>query len=109
MQSVTIPEQIAGGMDQRWFPGPNSATLVRNYRAEPSGGWRNDRGWEPLIPYPSPWNPTVAEVRDLYQPVRFLSVLQRHSNGEEYYLQELESSETYLPDFRSGTPFLSAQ
>lgn len=88
MQSVTIPEQVVGGMDQRWFPSPNSATLVRNFRAEPSGGWRSDRGWEPLIPYPSPWNPTVAEVRDLYQPVRFLSVLQRHSNGEEYYLQE---------------------
>jgi putative pyruvate formate lyase activating enzyme len=28
---------------------------------------------------------------------------------DEYYLQELGSSETYLPDFRSGTPFLSAQ
>lgn len=88
MQSVTIPEQIAGGMDQRWYPSPNSATLVRNFRAESSGGWRNDRGWEPLIPYPSPFVLTGAELLDLYQPVRFLSVLQRHSNGEEYYLQE---------------------
>lgn len=89
MDSTTLPEQIAGGVDQRYFPGPNAAQLVQNYRYEPSGGWRNDRGWEPLIPYPNaPWNPSLNEIEDLYQPCRFLTVVQRHQGSEEYYLQE---------------------
>lgn len=88
MDSNTIPEAIAGGVDQRYFPGPNAAQLVRNYRYEPNGGWRNDRGWEPLIPYPSPFVLTLAQITDLYQPCRFLSVVQRHQGSEEYYLQE---------------------
>jgi hypothetical protein len=88
MDSNTLPEQVAGGVDQRYFPAANAAQLVQNFRYEPNGGWRNDRGWEPLIPYPSPWNPTLAEIGDLYQTCRFLTVVQRHQGGEEYYLQE---------------------
>jgi len=88
MNSNTLPEQVAGGVDQRYFPGSNAAALVQNYRYDGSGGWRNDRGWEPLIPYPSPFNPLIAEIQDLYQPCRFLTVLQRHQGSEEYYLQE---------------------
>lgn len=89
MDTNTLPEQVAGGVDQRYFPGPNAASEVLNFRYEPSGGWRNDRGWEPLIPYPAaPWNPSITEIKDLYQPCRFLTVVQRHQGGEEYYLQE---------------------
>jgi len=88
MESNTLPEQIAGGMDQRYFPSANAAQLVENYRYEPSGGWRNDRGWEPLIPYPNPFVLTTAELTDLLQPCRFLQVIQRHQGAEEYYLQE---------------------
>lgn len=88
MDTVTLPDQIAGGMDQRWFPATNKAQLVQNFRYEPSGGWRNDRGWEPLIPYPSPFNPSISEIQDLYQPCRFLTIVQRHQGAEEYYLQE---------------------
>jgi hypothetical protein len=88
MDATSLPEQIAGGMDQRYFPAPNAAQLVENFRYEPSGGWRNDRGWEPLIPYPSPFTVTLATLEDLYQPCRFLQVVQRHQGSEEYYLQE---------------------
>jgi hypothetical protein len=88
MESTSLPEQIAGGMDQRYFPSSNAAQLVENYRYEPSGGWRNDRGWEPLIPYPSPFTLTNAALTDLLQPCRFLQVIQRHQGAEEYYLQE---------------------
>ena len=88
MESISLPEQIAGGMDQRYFPSSNAAQLVENYRYEPSGGWRNDRGWEPLIPYPSPFTLTNAALTDLLQPCRFLQVIQRHTGAEEYYLQE---------------------
>lgn len=88
MDSNTLPEAIAGGVDQRYFPGPNAAELVRNYRYDPNGGWRNDRGWEPLIPYPSPFVLTLSQITDLYQPCRFLTVVQRHQGSEEYYLQE---------------------
>ena len=95
MNSNTVPEQVAGGVDQRYFPGSNAASLVQNFRYEPSGGWRNDRGWEPLIPYPSPFNPTIAEIKELYQPCRFLTVLQRHQGSEEYYLQERDGNLFY--------------
>lgn len=88
MDSNTLPEQVAGGVDQRYFPGPNAAQLVLNYRYEPNGGWRNDRGWEPLIPYPAAVTFSLSELKDLYQPCRFLAVIQRHQGGEEYYLQE---------------------
>jgi len=88
MESQTLPEQVAGGMDQRWFPGPNAAQLVQNFRYEPSGGWRNDRGWEPLIPYPTSFSFTGTELAEALQPCRFLTVIQRHQGGEEYYLQE---------------------
>lgn len=88
MNSNTLPEQVAGGVDQRNFPGPNAAALVQNFRYEPSGGWRNDRGWEPLIPYAPSVTLTSAELKDIFQPCRFLTVLQRHQGSEEYYLQE---------------------
>ena len=88
MQTNTLPEQIAGGVDQRNFPGANAAALVQNFRYEPSGGWRNDRGWEPLIPYTSPITYTPTELKDIFQPCRFLSIIQRHQGSEEYYLQE---------------------
>ena len=88
MESQTFPETVAGGLDQRYFPDANAGAVVENFRYEPSGGWRNDRGWEPLIPYPTPWSIPLSEVTDLYQPCRFLSVIQRHQGGEEYYLQE---------------------
>jgi len=89
METVTLPERPAGGMDQRWFPDHNEASLVQNFRYEPSGGWINDRGWEPLVPYSSiPSSYTLADLKALYQPCRFLQVIQRHQGAEEYYLQE---------------------
>jgi len=88
MESTSTPEFIAGGVDQRYFPGQNAAQLVENYRYDGSGGWRNDRGWEPLIPYPSPFTLSASELTDLLQPCRFLQVIQRHQGSEEYYLQE---------------------
>ncbi len=88
METYTMPEQVAGGMDQRWFPGSNAAALVQNFRYEPSGGWRNDRGWEPLIPYTVPTSYNLTALTDIFQPCRFLSIIQRHQGAEEYYLQE---------------------
>jgi len=88
MDAQTFPETVAGGLDQRYFPAGNAAALVENFRYEPSGGWRNDRGWEPLIPYDPTESYTLAELSDLYQPCRFLQVVQRHQGSEEYYLQE---------------------
>ena len=90
MNSYKVAEQIAGGMDQRFYPGDNAATVVENFRYDPSGGWRNDRGWEPLIPIDGTTYvaPNLTELFKVFSPCRFLSIIQRHQGSEEYYLQE---------------------
>lgn len=92
MQTSAMLEQVAGGMDQKWFPSTNKASFIENFRYDPSIGWKNDRGWEPLVPYAFSLSateaPSITTLQDLHQPTRFLSVIQRHQGGEEYYLQE---------------------
>lgn len=88
LKSATIPDIIAGGIDDSYFPGFNKAALVHNYRYDPQGGWRNDRGWEPLIPYASPITLTASQLTDAQAPCRFLAVWTRHDGSEEYVVQE---------------------
>jgi len=87
MKSETFPDQIAGGVDQRYFPVANSALDIHNFRYSPDGGWRNDRGWEPLIA-DQDLILTTAEFNALTAPCRFLQVWTRHGGSEEYYVQE---------------------
>jgi hypothetical protein len=108
METVTLPERVAGGTDQRWFPAANTASLVQNYRYEPSGGWRNDRGWEPLIPYSVLPTFTAAELDALLQPCRFLQIVQRHQGAEEYYLQE-RAGELFYEFGNRGTATVGEQ
>lgn len=91
MKSSTSPERIAGGIDQRYFPERDSAVDIHNFRYTPDGGWRNDRGWEPLIELANPTIMTAADLLDARQPCRFLAVWTRHSGSEEYYLSERNS------------------
>ena len=49
METVALPDVVAGGIDQRYFGVDNAGVNVQNYRYDPDGGWRCDRGWEPLI------------------------------------------------------------
>ena len=91
MLSQTLGEIVAGGVDQRYYPAPNKASNILNFRYDPNGGWRNDRGWEPLVPDLLTSHVgafTTAEINDLYAPCRFLQVVQRHQGAEEYYVQE---------------------
>ena len=89
METRTMQDVVAGGVDQRYYPDPNQASNVLNFRYYPNGGWRNDRGWEPLIPYSElPSTTTLATLEDLFAPCRFLQVIQRHQGSEEYYVQE---------------------
>jgi len=93
METVALPDVVAGGIDQRYFGVDNAGVNVQNYRYDPDGGWRCDRGWEPLIKYPSTGTPltfglTAAELASARAPCRFLAVWSRHSGSEEYYVQE---------------------
>jgi len=89
MQSSTQPDVIAGGVDQRTYPAPNTAAEVLNFRYHSAGGWRNDRGWEPMIKYPSPFTfPDAASLADALAPCRFLNNWTRHAGSEEYAVQE---------------------
>jgi hypothetical protein len=92
MQTVALPDVIAGGIDQRYASVANSGTNVQNYRYSPDGGWRKDRGWEPLIKYPTNPSPTftlnAAELAVAKSPCRFLTTWARHGGSEEYYIQE---------------------
>ena len=51
MQTYSLPDVVAGGIDQRYSSVDNSGVNIQNFRYSPDGGWRKDRGWEPLIPY----------------------------------------------------------
>ena len=92
MQSIALPDAVAGGIDQRYSSVDNSGANVQNYRYSPDGGWRKDRGWEPLIKYPT--NPlptfglTAVELAIAKSPCRFLATWARHGGSEEYYVQE---------------------
>jgi len=45
MKTQTIPERLAGGVDQRFKVTPDKASDIRNLRVEDTGlGWCNDRG-----------------------------------------------------------------
>ena len=88
MKAISIPDVVAGGIDDSYYPQQNKAALVHNYRYDPQGGWRNDRGWEPLIPYASPLILTTTQLTDAQAPCRFLAVWTRHAGSEEYVVQE---------------------
>jgi hypothetical protein len=89
MQTNALPDVVAGGIDQRYTIGQNSGENVQNYRYLPDGGWRKDRGWEPLIKYPaSGFTLSAAELAIARAPCRFLAVWSRHGGSEEYYIQE---------------------
>jgi len=101
MKSTTVNDKVAGGMDQRYFPAQNTAVDIHNFRYHPDGGWRNDRGWEPLIEVALPLVVTGADITDITAPCRFLAIWQRHSGSEEYYLQERNGNLFY--EFGNGT------
>ena len=51
MDTLKIPERLAGGVDQRNIPESNRATDIVNMRVDTEGlGWVADRGWEPYFP-----------------------------------------------------------
>jgi hypothetical protein len=91
MKTKTTEERLAGGVDQRWKAQNNLASDIRNCRVEDVGlGWKNDRGWENLIPVHDNMTRTFtpAELENVSNPVRFLKVWTRHGGSEVYYLYE---------------------
>jgi hypothetical protein len=94
MKSATNPDQIAGGVDQRYFPAANAALDIQNFRYSSDGGWRNDRGWEPLIA-DQDLTLTDAEFASITAPCRFLQTWTRHGGSEEYYVQERDGELFY--------------
>jgi hypothetical protein len=89
MQTFSLPDVVAGGIDQRYSSVDNSGVNIQNFRYSPDGGWRKDRGWEPLIPYDSPPIAlSAAELAIARSPCRFLTTWTRHGGSEEYYVQE---------------------
>ena len=105
MKSSTTPEIIAGGIDQRYNGEENKASAGSNFRYDPDGGWVNDRGWEPLLT-PLPVTISLAQLEDLFQPCRFLQIIQRHQGNEEYYVQERNGKLFYQygNDYTGATP-----
>lgn len=85
MKTVSIPERIAGGMDQRWRAETNAASEIVNLRIDDQGlGWVNDRGWEPLIPPAGLDRYTGSDI----QPIYSAFVWTLNQGAEVYYLQE---------------------
>jgi len=90
MKSRKTNEVIAGGVDQRWKASDNLASNIVNCRIDSVGlGWKNDRGWEPLIPEESGQVTfSDAQLAKASAPCRFLKVWSRHGGSEVYYLEE---------------------
>lgn len=94
MQANALPDAVAGGIDQRYSSVDNSGANIQNYRYSPDGGWRKDRGWEPLIKYPvsggglPTFGLSATELAIAKSPCRFLATWARHGGSEEYYIQE---------------------
>tara|TARA_R100001463_G_scaffold82651_3_gene137287 strand:- start:2286 stop:4562 length:2277 start_codon:yes stop_codon:yes gene_type:complete len=97
MKTQTIPERLAGGVDQRFKVTPDKASDIRNLRVEDTGlGWCNDRGWEPLHMLPDNGAYTfTGGVGDAKHPCRFLKVWSRHNGAEVYYLFERNGKLVY--------------
>lgn len=97
MKTSSTQELQAKGVDQRYNAGPNAASsIVGHFHPEPNGGgWLNNRGIEPLIPYDSTMVFTTSKISAALQPVRFLSVVTRHQSAETYYLYEQNAELKY--------------
>jgi len=97
MKTLSTTEVEAKGVNQRYLAPPNAASDIRGFfHVDPSGGgWVNDRGIEPLIPYTSPVVFTTSTITSLLQPVRFLAVIPRHNSAEVYYLYEQDGTLQY--------------
>lgn len=76
------------GCDQNLFPEDNHAFEIVNFRADENGGWLNDVGWEPLIPFDSTYSIASADFNKTFSPTRFLAIWRRHEGAEPYYLYE---------------------
>ena len=91
MKTKSTEERLAGGVDQRWKVPSNLASDIRNCRIEDVGlGWKNDRGWENLIPVADAMTRefTTEQLANVREPCRFLKVWSRHGGSEVYYLYE---------------------
>ena len=90
MKSSSTRDIDALGVDQRYRASPSAASnIVGHFHPDPNGGgWVNDRGIEPLIPYPVTLTLPISSVQSTLAPVRFLSVITRHQAAECYYLYE---------------------
>jgi hypothetical protein len=97
MKTQSTNEIEAGGINQRFKPPTNAASdITGHFHPDPNGGgWVNDRGIEPLIPFDSTVTFKSLEVAGKLQPVRFLSVITRHQAAETYYLYEQNGSLQY--------------
>jgi hypothetical protein len=85
MKTVSIPERIAGGVDQRWRAETNAASEIVNLRIDDQGlGWVNDRGWEPVAPPAVFDRYTGSDIQAIYSA--FVWTL--NQGAEVYYLQE---------------------
>ena len=91
MKTKTTEERLAGGVDQRWKAQNNLASDIQNMRVEDVGlGWKNDRGWENVIPVQDAMSIifTDEQLLNVKEPTRFLKIWSRHGGSEVYYLYE---------------------
>ena len=85
MKTVSIPERIAGGVDERWRAETNAASEIVNLRIDDQGlGWVDDRGWEPVAPPAALDRYTGSDI----QPIYSAFVWTLNQGAEVYYLQE---------------------
>lgn len=89
MRGSTNKDKLVLGMDMRYRPDDYTASEITNFRVEDEGyGWKNDRGWEPLIPYGSIVAILKNNLGQYKYPHRFLAIYNRHQDAEQYYLYE---------------------
>ena len=100
MKTRKTEEIYAQGVDQRWKASNEHAEDIKNCRIDSVGlGWRNDRGWEPLIPVDDNSQVELSSLDNEFlratSPCRFLDVWTRHGGSEVYYLEERGGVLTY--------------
>lgn len=97
MKTKTVPDALAGGVDQRVKASTQNASDIKNMRVEDQGlGWVNDRGWEPVVMASDAGTETLPNGFTLERaPCRFLDIYSRHNGAEVYYLNERQGELAY--------------
>lgn len=83
MKTLRNQEELVSSVDTRLLPATTGAKRILNFRLD-GGAWRNDVGWEPLVPYDASF--AVADIANDFGTIWWCGVWSRSQGAEQYYL-----------------------